>query len=564
MAAARPYPWEKSYPAGVRWDAQIRTSTISALLDGTVTAHGEKPAFDYRERKILYRELGAMADRFAAALLSMGLGKGGRIALYLPNSPFHPIAFFGAMRAGATVVHLSALDVERTLVHKLFDSGTRTLVTANFPGILPMAQKLLAAGHVDRLIVGDEAFWGPPPFPPEAFKESERVIAFTRLIENQALPREWPAVSVDDIALMQYTGGTTGLPKAAMLTHGNLTAATAMYHAWYLPQMQSEPGNDRVICVLPLFHIYALSSVMLNQIGYANELLLRTRFDVETTLRDIEVKRATLFPGVPTMWIALVSLPGIEKRDLSSLRQCGSGGAPLPVEIAERFERLTGMKLRNGWGMTETSPAGTGFAVGGPDKPGSIGLPLPGIVMQVVAVDDPRRVLAPGEIGEFRIKGLNVFSSYWNRPEETAASFADGFFLTGDMGYMDEDGYFFLVDRKKDMIISGGFNVYPGVIEFAIYEHPDVEEVTVIGIPDDYRGEAAKAFIKMRNGTAPLTLDALREFLADKVGRHEMPKELELRDALPRTPVGKLSKKELVEEERAKRAKLKVSEVVNA
>lgn len=564
MTAARPYPWEKSYPAGVRWDAQIRTSTISALLDGTVTAHGEKPAFDYRERKILYRELGAMADRFAAALLSMGLGKGGRIALYLPNSPFHPIAFFGAMRAGATVVHLSALDVERTLVHKLFDSGTRTLVTANFPGILPMAQKLLAAGHVDRLIVGDEAFWGPAPFPPEAFTESDRVIAFMRLLRDQAIPRAWPPVAADDVALLQYTGGTTGLPKAALITHANLTAAASMYATWYDPQTEVEPGGDRVICVLPLFHMYALSAVMIAHLRRGNELLLRIRFDVESVLRDIEVKRATLFPGVPTMWIALVSLPGIEKRDLSSLRQCGSGGAPLPVEIAERFERLTGMKLRNGWGMTETSPAGTGFAAGGPDKPGSIGLPLPGIVMQVVAVDDSRRMLAPGEIGEFRIKGLNVTKGYWNRPEETAASFADGFFLTGDMGYMDEDGYFFLVDRKKDMIISGGFNVYPGVIEFAIYEHTDVEEVTVIGIPDDYRGEAAKAFIKMRNGAVPLTLDALREFLTDKVGRHEMPKELELRDALPRTPVGKLSKKELVEEERAKHAKSKVSEAANA
>jgi long-chain acyl-CoA synthetase len=564
MTTVRPYPWEKSYPAGVRWDAPIETSSISALLDKTVAAHGEKPVFDYRERKILYRELGAMADRFAAALIKMGLGKGGRIALYLPNTPFHPIAFFGAMRAGTTIVHLSALDAERMLVHKLTDSGTRTLVTANFPGILPMAQKLLAAGHVDRLIVGDEAFWGPPPFPAETFTESGSVIAFTRLLENQTLPREWPAVTADDTALMQYTGGTTGLPKAAMLTHGNLTAATAMYHAWYVPQTQSEPGSDRVICVLPLFHIYALSSVMLNQMGHASEFLLRTRFDVETTLRDIEVKRATLFPGVPTMWIALVSLPGIEKRDLSSLRQCGSGGAPLPVEIAERFERLTGMKLRNGWGMTETSPAGTGFALDGPNKPGSIGLPLPGIIMQAVAVDDPRRVLAPGEIGEFRIKGLNVFSGYWNRPEETAASFADGYFLTGDMGYMDEDGYLFLVDRKKDMIISGGFNVYPGAIEFAIYEHPDVEEVTVIGIPDDYRGEAAKAFVKMRNGATLLTLEALQAFLADKIGRHEMPRELELRDALPRTPVGKLSKKELVEEERAKRAESKVSEVANA
>ncbi len=554
MTPARPYPWERSYPPGVRWDTPIETCTLPALLDRAVGAHGDKPALDYRDRKISYRELGALADQFAAALLRLDLGRGTPIAVYLPNTPYHPIAFFGAMRAAARIVHLSPLDAERELVHKLADSGARTLVTVNFPAMLAMARKLAAAGHVDRLIVGDELYWGPAPIQPEAFAESERTIAFTRLLRGQSIPREWPLVSVEDVALLQYTGGTTGQPKAALISHVNLTAATYMYAAWYDPQTEIEPGSDRVICVLPLFHMYALSAVMLSQLRRGNELLLRTRFDVESVLHDIEVKRATLFPGVPTMWIALVSHPGIEKRDLSSLRQCGSGGAPLPVEIAERFERLTGLKLRNGWGMTETSPAGTGFALGGPEKPGSIGLPLPGIVMEVVAADDPKRVLGPNQIGEFRIQGLNVTKGYWNRPAETAAAFADGFFLTGDMGYMDEDGYFFLVDRKKDMIISGGFNVYPGVIESAIFEHPEVEEAIVIGIPDAYRGEAAKAFVKMKRGAAPLTLEALCAFLADKIGRHEMPAALELRDALPRTPVGKLSKKELVEEERQKRA----------
>jgi long-chain acyl-CoA synthetase len=293
---------------------------------------------------------------------------------------------------------------------------------------------------------------------------------------------------------------------------------------------------------------------MLRCLNEGCELLLRPRFDVATTLSDIEVKRATVFPGVPTMWIALANTPGIETRDFSSLRRVSSGGAPLPVEVAEQFQNLTGQRLGGGWGMTETSPAGTAFPNEWVGKTGSIGLPLPGIDMDVVALDDPRRRLRLGEKGEIRIKGPNVTKGYWNAPEATAAAFVDGWLLTGDIGYMDEDGYFYLVDRKKDMIISGGFNVYPSVIEEAIWEHPAVAAVCVIGVPDAYRGEAAKAFVQLRPGAQAFTLDELRVFLGDKVGRHEMPAHLEFRDALPKTAVGKLSKKELIEEERQKRS----------
>jgi long-chain acyl-CoA synthetase len=292
--------------------------------------------------------------------------------------------------------------------------------------------------------------------------------------------------------------------------------------------------------------------VLLRGLQEGNELLLRVRFDVATTLDDIEVKKATAFPGVPTMWIALANTPDIDKRDLSSLLYVGSGGAALPVEVAERFLELTGHRLGGGWGMTETSPAGTAMPREWTGKAGSVGLPLPGIVMDIVALDDPRRRLRSGEKGEIRIKGPNVTKGYWNAPEETAAAFVDGYLLTGDIGTMDEDGYFYLVDRKKDMIISGGFNVYPRTIEEAIYEHPAVAEVIVIGVPDGYRGEAAKAFVQLKAGAKPFTLDELRAFLADKVGRHEMPAHLEFRDALPKTAVGKLSKKELIEEERQK------------
>jgi long-chain acyl-CoA synthetase len=552
MGAER--PWEKSYPPGVRWDTPIEVATLPALFDDLTGRWGNRPALEYRDRTTSFAELRTAVETAASGLMGLGVGPGTTVALYLPNTPYHPISFFAALKAGARLVHLSPLDAERELAFKLKDSGARTLVTTNIGAMASMAEKLKAQGLIDQVIVGDDGGFGPSAIPTTPIAEAPGILRFDRLSAEGAatLPRQWPAASVEDVALLQYTGGTTGKPKGAMLSHANLSAACSIYKLWSEPQRLSTPGEDKVICVLPLFHIYALTSVMLRSLIDGNELLLRPRFDVATTLDDIEVRKATVFPGVPTMWIALANTPGIEKRDFSSLRYAASGGAAMPVEVAERFMKLTGHRLGGGWGMTETSPAGTALPRDCGHKPGSVGLPLPGILMDIVALDDPRRVLPPGERGEIRIKGPNVTKGYWNAPAETAAAFVDGYLLTGDIGFMDEDGYFYLVDRKKDMIISGGFNVYPRTIEEAIYEHPGVAEVIVVGVPDAYRGEAAKAFIQLKAGAAPFTLDELRAFLADKLGRHEMPAQLEFRDALPRTAVGKLSKKELIEEERQK------------
>jgi long-chain acyl-CoA synthetase len=456
------------------------------------------------------------------------------------------------LRAGGRVVHLSPLDAERELAYKLANSGARILVTTNIGALLPLAQKLKANAALDHLIVADDAAFGASSIPTTPIQEAPGVRHYEQLRRDgeNSLPQRWPSLSADDVALLQYTGGTTGKPKAAMLSHTNLTSTISIYKTWGDSQRLSEPGTDKVICVLPLFHIYALTSVLLRSLRDGNEVLLRMRFDVETTLRDIEVKKATALPGVPTMWIALVNTPGIEKRDLSSLRYVGSGGAGIPIEVAEKFHKLTGHRMGGGWGMTETSPAGTMLPRDCAHKPGSCGLPLPGILMDIVALDDNRRVLGAGQTGEIRIKGPNVTSGYFNAPEETAAAFVDGWFLTGDIGYMDADGFFYVVDRKKDMIISGGFNVYPRAIEESIYEHPAVAEVVVIGVADSYRGEAAKAFVQLKPAAKPFTLEELRAFLADKLGRHELPAQLEFRHALPKTAVGKLSKKELLAEER--------------
>jgi long-chain acyl-CoA synthetase len=544
-----PRPWRAAFPEVADWDAPIVTGTIPGLLERAAADYGEASAIEFRERRISYRELLAQTDRVSAGLLQAGMGKGQSVALYLPNTPWHPLAFFGLARTGARIVHLSPLDAPRELAHKLVDSGARTLITTNLPILLPTALALLEKGTVDRVLVGEDARWGATDPPALAVPWSEHV----RPVPEAETGGVWPALSPDDICVLQYTGGTTGLPKGAMLSHGNLTAAVEIYRNWHDDLAPGALRGRGVIAVLPLFHIYALTVVLLLGLAQGSELLLRTRFDVPALLRDIAVKRAAWFPGVPTMWIALVNHPDAAASDFSSLIQCGSGGAPMPFEVEQRVETLVGRRLGGGWGMTETSPAGTRIPFSAARAPGLIGIPLPGIDMIVVDRAEPGRWLPPGEVGELAIRGPNVFQGYWNRPEESAAAFHDGFLLTGDIGVMDERGLFRLLDRKKNVIISGGFNVYPAQVESAIYEHPAVAEAVVIGVPDPYRGEAAKAFVSLRPGAARFSLDELKEFLADKLGRQEIPTALEIRDSLPRSPAGKLLAQVLRDEERAKR-----------
>ena len=539
------HPGEQFYPDGVHWDDPIAVGTLPDLLSQAAAEFGARPVIEFRDRPISYAELETLVEVAAAAFLRAGYGKNTSVALFLGNTPDHPISFFGALKAGARVVHLSPLDGEIALSHKLSDSGARVLVTSNLAALLPTALKFLDHGLLDRLIVCEDDHWGKVGTPQTPLPDNPAIITFSRFIDGATPPAQWPSISADDVALLQYTGGTTGLPKGAMLSHGNLTAAVSIYDVWSKKARAERNAIERVICVLPLFHIFALTVVLLSSIRRGNLISLHQRFDVEAVMRDIEVKRATAFPGVPTMWIAIANLPDLESRDLSSLVYCGSGGAPLPVEVARIFERKVKMKLKSGWGMTETCSPGTGHPPEGPEKPGSIGLMLPGIELDVVSLEDPTKIMPVGEVGEIRIRGPNVTKGYWNRPQETVEAFVGDRFLTGDIGYMDADGYFYLVDRKKDMIISGGFNVYPQMIEQAIYTHPAVQEVIVIGIPDDYRGEAAKAFIKLRQAAAPFALDELRAFLAGKLGKHELPAALDFVDELPRTPVGKLSRHEL-------------------
>ncbi len=538
----RPHPWEQHYPPDIDWGAPIPQTTLPALLDHAIEQFAPHSAIEFRGRRLTYAELGRRVDRLARGLAALGIGRGDAVALLLPNTPVHPISFFAIARLGARVVHITPLDPARSVIRKLADSGADTLITTDLPGILPQAVQAWQDGACHRFIVADDRQWGEPS---PALGVPDGAIDWATI---DGPPLAWPAIGPDDLALLQYTGGTTGQPRAAMLTGGNLTSAVAIYQRWNADGDRAIGPGDRIMCVLPLFHIYALTAVMLRCFDTGAELMIRLRFDPDTALADIETGRCTYFPGVPTMWIALVNHPRIGNADLSSLRFCASGGAALPADVGARFVELTKIQLGGGWGMTETSPAGTNLLADREHGPGEIGVPLPGIEMDVVATDDPRRVLPAGETGELRIRGPNVTAGYWQRPDENTTAFADGWFLTGDIGWMSEDGVFTIVDRKKDMIISGGFNVYPRTIEDAIHEHPDIREAAVIGIPDSYRGQAAKAYVVLRDGAADLSIETLRAFLADKLGRHELPTALEIRPELPHTPVGKLAKRELLAE----------------
>jgi long-chain acyl-CoA synthetase len=544
----RPFPWEWAYPPGVAWDVALPGRTLGQVVAEAAVAHGDRVAIRYRDTALSFSALYDRARRVAGVLAALPEAQDG-IALLCGNTLHHPVAVFGAALAGVRVVMLSPIDAPRVIAHKLRDSGAKVLLTLAHDGLLKLAALLAPA----RLIVAEDSVWGAgpaePPVPEGATRFSEWMAA--------PLPSSLPEVRPDDVMLLQYTGGTTGIPKAAMLSHANLTIAMRMGRVMLTGKGLEDDGPQRVVGVLPLFHIYAFTFLLLGNVDAGNEILLRPRFDADQALHDISVLKANSMPGVPTMWIALANHPEIDKADLSSLKSCVSGGAPLPVEVAARFERLTGRRIGGGWGMTETAPAGTSQPThpGAPLRAGTIGIPFPGIELRVVAMDDARRELPPGGTGEIAIRGPNVMRGYWQRAEENAKVFVEDWFLTGDIGRMDADGFFYLTDRKKDMILSGGFNVYPRMIEEAVYEHPDVAECIVIGVADAYRGQSAKCFVSLKPGRGELTLAALQDFLRDKVGRHEMPVALEIREELPKTPVGKLTKLPLVEEEQARTAR---------
>ncbi|GAA0566776.1 long-chain fatty acid--CoA ligase [Craurococcus roseus] len=557
-------PWLRSYPPGVSWDIGLPSETLPELFDAAVARFGQKTCLDFMGRRWTFAEMGALVDSAAAGFRGLGVAPGTRVGLHLPNSPFFIAAFFGALKAGAIVVNYSPLYVEEELAAQVADSGTEVMVSIDLDPLLPRALALLdRPGSPLKHVVACQFSSALPMAKGLAFRVlrrksvaavprgDARVVPFKSLCGQPGTAGAAYAAKPEDVAVLQYTGGTTGVPKGVMLTHANLCGNARQSIAW---DTATREGEERVLAVLPFFHIFALTAVMIVAVARGNTLVALPRFDFEAVMAAIRRCRPTVLPGVPTLFKALLD-KGATKEDLSSLRRCVSGGAPMPAQVQSDFEARSGCSVTEGYGLTEASPVCFANPPGPGNRLGTIGLPVPGTRAEIRSLEDPSRALPGGEKGELCVAGPQVMKGYWNRPADTAAVLgADGFLRTGDVGIMDADGYVTLVDRIKDLILVSGFNVYPRVVEEALYRHPDVAAATVVGMPDEYQGEAPAAFVEPRPG-ATLAEEALREFLKDKLSSVEMPKLIEVRDALPRSNVGKLTKTELRSEVLARASK---------
>jgi long-chain acyl-CoA synthetase len=554
-------PWLRDYPGGLDWHASLARCPVHRILDETAAAWPDQVAIEFEGHAHTYRSLREMADRAAAGLRRLGVGPGIQVGLYLPNTPHYAVMFFAILKAGGTVVNYSPLDAANVVCHKIADSETDIMVTLDLASLYPLMDEMLRTTRLRCLVVGTlaEMSGGATDAAPARIADiawNDARLRFSDLLAGDALPVAPVEINVDTaVAVLQYTGGTTGLPKGAVLTHGNLSAAVSQALMNTGGSDGLRPGEEIFLCVLPLFHIYALTFNLLLAVRLAARSLLHMRFDPERVIADIGDRKVTVFFGVPTMFTALNACASLGHADFGSLRFCNSGGAPLAAEVGERFHRVTGQRIQEGWGMTETCGVGTITPRGVTGPPGACGIPLCGVDIRFLDVNDPQRYVPYGERGEICVAGPNVLRGYWKKPEATAESLtADGYFRTGDVGSMDDNGFLTIADRIKDMLLCGGFNVYPRAIEEAIHRHPSVAEVIVIGVADAYRGQHPKAYIRLRDGAAPFTLDELKLFLKDALGKHEMVQAMEIRDELPKTPVGKLSKKELYQEEQERAA----------
>ncbi|MFT3730925.1 MAG: long-chain fatty acid--CoA ligase [Hyphomicrobium sp.] len=552
-------PWADHYPAGVDWRMPIPTGTVPSLLDRAAERFPDHQAISFLGRVTTYRELSADVERVAAGLQRNGVKRGTKVGIFLPNTPTFVVYYFAILKAGGTVVNFNPLYTVEELTFQVKDSETEFMVTHDLAMLFTKVEALLQAGLISRAVVVPFASVLSPLKSAlfRIFKRKDRADVGAspvagRLIRGldlaaERVPLSPVEISPDDIAVLQYTGGTTGTPKGAMLTHGNIVANTKQVVAW---GMALKPGQEIVVGALPLFHVFAMTVVMTVGVELAAKILLIPRFQLIETLKLINREKPTMMPVVPTILTAMLNFQHIKSYDLSSLKFCLSGGAALPLETKLRFEELAAgsTKVVEGYGLSETSPVLTANPLEGEPVRGSIGLPLPGTMISLRSLDDPTKEVPQGERGELCAKGPQVMKGYWKRPEETAKQFVGDYLRTGDVAIMDARGYFSIVDRIKDLIICSGFNVYPRRVEEAIYAHPAVEEVTVIGVPDAYRGEAPKAFIKLKNGMS-VTAQEMLKFLEPKISKIEMPESIEFRDSLPKTMIGKLSKKELVAEE---------------
>jgi len=533
-------PWYKSYDQGVNRCLDYPENTIiSDFITRSAVDFPQKSAIIFMGNEISYQLLDVYVNRAAAALAGLGVKKGDRVAIMAPNCPQYIISYHGVLRAGGIVVQVNPMYVERELEHILNDSGAEIIIAydALYPRIkavkdfTPLKSTILF--HLGQPVAD---FGG-------------EVQDFNSLLASATgEPPRYDFNVTEDVAVLQYTGGTTGVSKGAMLTHRNILANVLQASSWV---SEAKYGTEIVLTIIPLFHSYGMSSGMNYAIYNAATDVLLPKFDINDVMDAINKYKPTVIPGVPTLYIAIINHPDVSKFDLSSIKYCISGSATLPLEVAHKFHQLTGGTLVEGYGLSETSPSTHCQPLNGVQKEGSIGLPFPDVDVKIVDVETGTRELPPNELGELIMKGPMAMKGYWNMPEETANTLRNGWIYTGDIARMDEDGYFFIIDRKKDMIIAGGFNIYPRDIEEVLFEYPKVQEAVIVGVPDPYRGETVKAFIVLKAGEAA-TEEEIIGFCKQKLAAYKVPRQVEFRDQLPKTIVGKVLRRYLREEEMAK------------
>jgi long-chain acyl-CoA synthetase len=551
-------PWLASYPSAIPATLDYPEILLHQFLYDAYSNKHENVAIRFFGKSITYKELFEAAVQCSNMLRDLGVKKGDRVSLMLPNIPQAVYCYFGVLMAGGVVVQTNPLYVERELEHQLNDSGAETIIGLDL--VYPKIAKVRAKTPLKNVILTGIKDYLPFPksvlYPLVQRKQGLKVeVTYGEEIKSlKALQKASSKVPLpvegdpDDIAVLQYTGGTTGLPKGVMLSHRNLVVNAKQCTSWL---SRIEYGKERSLAMVPFFHVYGMTVVMNFSILNAAAMILMPKFDVNEALKTIQKEKPTIFPGAPTIYIALLNHPDIAKYDLSSVKACISGSAPLPVEVQQKFEEITKGKLVEGYGLTETSPVTHANPIWEGERiVGSIGIPWPDTEATTLSLEtgEPTEV---GEIGEIAIKGPQVMKGYWKRPEDTAVTFKGEWFLTGDLGYMDEKGYFYIVDRKKDMIIAGGFNIYPREVEEILYEHPVVKECVVVGVPDSYRGETVKAYIVTKDGKT-ITEEELNTFCRQKLASYKVPRIYEFREELPKSMIGKILRRVLVEEEKTK------------
>lgn len=534
--------WVKSYSAGVRPSIDYPNISLGQLLDQTVAKAPDNVAMIFAGREITYAQFGLQANLFANALAGLGVKKGDRIGLMGPNCPQWEIAYFALLKLGAIVVQTNPMYMERELAYQMKDAGATGIIVMD--ALYPRVKAI--KDETDIQLVITFSFQGQPV-------QDEGVYDFNALIA-QATPTP-PQVEInpgEDIAVLQYTGGTTGVSKGVMLTHRNLIVNCYQIIEW---AVNMEFGKERVLTVLPVFHVYGMSNCVNNAVAIGATQIILPRFDVEEVLETIKRYQPTSFPGAPAMYIAINNYPKVAEYadSLTTIKNCVSGSAPLPLEVAQQFKEITKSRvdIAEGYGLSEASPVTHCNPIDRPSRPGSIGLPFPDTDCVIMDLETGTKPLPPGEIGELCIRGPQVMKGYWNKPEETEIALRNGWLYTGDIAKMDEDGYFYIVDRKKDMILASGFNIYPRDIEEVLFEHPKVKEAVVAGVPDPKRGETVKAYIVLHPGQEA-TEEEFIAYCRTKLAAYKVPRLVEFRDELPRTAVGKILRRQLVAEERAK------------